>query len=223
VQYTDYTFAGNDYQPEEAMRIGLNYLPVAGGKRPQAGSRTGMALLLLAFLTACATTLPVRTDYDRQADFSRYHTFAWVSDNPLLVPVGASPEISPMTRQHILNAIETALKSKGYTMAADRKDADFTVAFTVGTRDRIDIDSYPVAYRGGWYWRHSFWYYEVRTWTYQEGTLAIDIFDQASHQPIWHGHTSKRITESDRANPVPIINEAVNAILAKFPPKKYRG
>lgn len=201
------------------MNTGINDTPAgATNRRGTSMLRAGLAVAVLGLLAACATTLPVRTDYDRQADFGRYHSFAWVSDNPLLVPVGGSPEVSPMTRRHIVSAIETALESKGYTRTADRKDADFTVAYTVGTRDRIDIDSYPVAYRGGWYWRRSFWYYEVRTWTYQEGTLAIDIFDRASHQPVWHGHTSKRITASDRANPAPVIQEAVNAILAKFPP-----
>lgn len=188
-------------------------------ERQKSALRVGICLVLLGMLAACATTWPVRTDYDKQADFSRYRTFAWVSDNPQLVPVGGNPEISPLSRQRIVTAIETALESKGYTKAADRKDADFAVAFTVGTRDRIDIDSYPAMYRGGWYWRHSFWYYEVRTWSYQEGMLAIDIFDQATHQPVWHGFTSKRITSGDRANPAPVIQAAVNAILAKFPPK----
>jgi len=180
-----------------------------------------MALVLCALISACATTLPVRTDYDRQADFSGYHTFAWVSDNPLIAPAGGNPEVSPLTRSRIISAIESTLESKGYGKAADRKNADFAVAFTVGTRDRIDIESYPVSYRGSWYGRHSFWYYEVRTWPYQEGMLSIDIFNQATHQPVWHGFTSKRITEGDRANPAPAIQEAVNAILAKFPPQKH--
>lgn len=182
------------------------------------GGRTGFACLLLALLGACAGTLPVRTDYDRQADFSGYRTYTWVSDNPMLTPEGGNPAISPLTRRRIVTAIESELQRKGYTTAGSPEQADFAVAFTVGTRDRIDIDSYPTAYRGNWYWRHSFWYYDVRTWTYQEGMLAIDIFDQATHQPVWHGFTSKRITSSDRKDPASIIHQAVGAILAKFPP-----
>lgn len=176
----------------------------------------GVVLVAVVLLAACATTLPVRMDYDRQADFSGYRTFTWISDNPL---IGSNPEVSALTRSRIITAIGNELERKGYAKAASRDDADFAVGFTVGTRDRIDIDSYPVAYRGSWYRRHSFWYYEVQTWTYQEGMLAIDIFDQATHQPVWHGFTSKRITAGDRANPAPVIQEAVAAILAKFPPQ----
>jgi len=183
------------------------------------GIRAGVVLLVLALLGACSTTLPVRTDYDHQADFSGYRTFTWISDNPLITPEGGNPAISPLTRQRVVTAIESELQLKGYTRANSRDQADFAVAFTVGTRDRIDIDSYPIAYRGNWYWRQSFWYYDVRASTYQEGMLAIDIFDQATHQPVWHGFTSKRITSGDRKDPASIIHQAVAAILAKFPPQ----
>ena len=179
----------------------------------------GISLVLLALLVACATTLPVRTDYDKTADFSGYRTYAWVSDNPMIIAKGDNPEISPLTRSRIITAIEDELQRKGYTKAANRDDADFAVAFTVGTRDRIDINAYPLSYRGSWYWRHTFWDYEIRTQTYREGMLAIDIFDQQTRKPVWHGFTHKRITGSDRDNPTPIIQKAVAAILSRFPPK----
>jgi hypothetical protein len=202
------------------MQPGMMNIP-AGRRRKWLSSvvPAGIGLLLLALLTSCATTFPVRTDFDRQADFSGYRTFTWISDNPLIVPDGGNPEISPLTRSRIVTAIENELERKGYVKAARGQNADFAVGFTVGTRDRIDIDSYPSAYRGSWYWRHSFWYYDVRTWHYQEGMLAIDVFDQATHRPVWHGFTSKRITSGDRENPAPVIREAVAAILAKFPPR----
>jgi hypothetical protein len=179
----------------------------------------GSSLFLLALLAACASTLPVRTDYDKTADFSGYRTYTWVSDNPMIIAKGDNPEISPLTRSRIITAIENELQHKGYSKAAVRDDADFAVAFTVGTRDRIDINAYPLSYRGSWYWRHTFWDYEIRSQTYQEGMLAIDIFDQHTRKPVWHGFTHKRITGSDRDNPTPIIQKAVAAILAKFPPK----
>jgi hypothetical protein len=182
--------------------------------------RAGISLVLLVLLAACATTLPVRTDFDKQANFSGYRTYTWVSDNPMIIAAGDNPEISPLTRSRIITAIENELQRKGYTKAAMRDQADFAVAFTVGTRDRIDINAYPAAYRGYWYWRHTFWDYEIRSQTYQEGMLAIDIFDQRTHKPVWHGFTHKRITGSDRDNPAPVIQEAVAAILAKFPPKQ---
>lgn len=178
-----------------------------------------IGLVLLALLGACATTMPVRTDYDRNADFSDYRVFTWVSDNPMIMPEGGNPRISPLNRQRIIDAIEAELKRKGFSRTGGGQSADFAVAFTVGTRERIDFDSYPLAYRSSWYWRPSYWDYEIRARTYEEGMLAIDIFDESTHKPVWHGFTQKRITGSDRSDPAPVIREAVAAILAKFPPQ----
>ena len=53
---------------------------------------------------------------------------------------------------------------------------------------------------------------------YTEGMLAIDIFDNASREPVWHGWARKRILGADVANPETAINAAVSAILEDFPP-----
>ncbi len=178
-----------------------------------------IGLVLLALLGACATTLPVRTDHDRQADFSGYRTFSWISDNPMIVADGEDPRISPLNRQRIVDAIEAELQRKGFDKVVSDEKADFAVAFTVGTRERIDYDSYPRPYRRSWYWRPSYWDYEIRARTYEEGMLAIDIFDEDTRKPVWHGFTRKRITSADRSDPEPVIREAVAAILARFPPQ----
>jgi hypothetical protein len=60
----------------------------------------------------------------------------------------------------------------------------------------------------------------VRTRQYTEGQLAIDILDVADHRPIWHGSVARRVTQSDLGEPGPALEEAVQAIAAKFPPER---
>lgn len=48
--------------------------------------------------------------------------------------------------------------------------------------------------------------------------LAIDVFDVAERQPVWHGVASKMINESDREDAAGTIKAAVDAILEGFPP-----
>ncbi len=72
--------------------------------------------------------------------------------------------------------------------------ADFVVAYTVGTREKIVSTSYPTTYQGDWGWHlYGRYYYqtEVEHRTYTEGTLGIDIFDGKSKEPVWHGWASK--------------------------------
>lgn len=178
----------------------------------------GISLTLIMMISACATILPVRMDYDRQADFSDYRTYTWMGDDPLIVPDGRSPEVSALNLRRIVTAIENELARKGYDKVSTGESADFAVAFTVGTRERVDVDSYPFMYRDNWRWRPRYWDYEIRTRTYQEGMLAIDIFDGTDRIPVWHGFTHKRITRSDMVDPTDTIREAVAAILTRFPP-----
>ena len=80
--------------------------------RHKTGLPAAITLVVLGLLAACATPLPVRTDFDRQADFSGYRTYTWVSDNPMIIAAGDNPEISPLTRSRIVTAIENELQRK---------------------------------------------------------------------------------------------------------------
>jgi len=190
----------------------------SGCKRPISSVSAVGILAYLVLLGACTTVLPVRTDFDREADFSGYQTYTWMGDNPLVLPDGRSPEVSALNLSRIVTAIENELARKGYDKAAAGGSADFAVAITVGTRERIDVNSYPLIYRDNWRWRSHYWDEEIRTSTYEEGMLAIDIFDGGKRVPVWHGFTNKRITQSDMDDPTDAIREAVTAILARFPP-----
>ena len=54
--------------------------------------------------------------------------------------------------------------------------------------------------------------------SYTEGTLGVDIFDEKTRKPIWHGWVTKIITDGDRENPSPAIKKAVEALMRAFPP-----
>ncbi len=179
-----------------------------------------VVLLLGALLSACAT---VRSGahHDKSVSFDNYQSFAWIAENPLIIGGGHRETISPLTRKMIVQSIENELVRKGFLYVENREQADFVVAYTVGTREKIDSTSYPSAYGGAWGWHMYGQYYyqtEVVHRTYTEGTLGIDIFDGKSKEPVWHGWASKSVTSADRSDPSPAIEEAVAAIIKRFPP-----
>jgi hypothetical protein len=167
---------------------------------------TGAALLL----ASCATKPEIASDYDRSVNFAAYHTFTLMQREHRGI---ANPLVAVRVQQDITQALER----RGYTPAADPVSADFTVDFTIGAQDRVDIHSYPATsagpFLGGPFWGSSI---DVRQ--YREGTLAIDVFDQHTHRPAWHGSAQKELTRKDLEQPAEPISEAVNSVLAKFPP-----
>lgn len=182
--------------------------------------KLGPFVILGLVLSGCAT-IKSGSHHDESASFESYRSFSWIANEPLIVGTGNDPSVSPLTQKKIVDAIAGELARKGFVFTADRGAADFIVAYTVGTRDRIEATSYPTAYQGAWGWHlYGRYYYdiEVEHRMYTEGTLGVDIFDGKTKQPVWHGWATKTISSADRQDPSPSIDKAVAGLFAAFPP-----
>ncbi len=180
-----------------------------------------VAILVFAMLLSSCSSIQTGSHHDESATFSHYRTFAWIAYDPLILGMREQPTISPLSKKKIVQAIEGELINKGYVYVTNPDTADFILSYTVGTRDKIDTMSYPSVYRAGWDWHtygRDFHQSKVIHRSYTEGTLAIDIFDGKSKQPVWHGWASKTISTSDRENPSPAIQKAVAQVIDQFPP-----
>jgi hypothetical protein len=179
--------------------------------------RHACLVLAASILSGCAS-VQVGSDYDKAASFAGYQSFAIMqrdhegAHNPLVV-----------TRAE--DAIREELVRKGYVAAANAQSADFTVDFTIGSKERTDVNSYPEPYGGagwGWggggWWGGGYWGNNLDVRQYREGTLSIDIFDAKSRRPVWHGWAKKELSRKDIEQSEQPIRHSVAAVLAKFPP-----
>jgi hypothetical protein len=173
----------------------------------------------ILILTGCAT-MQVGSDYDRQASFANFHTFAIMRREHHNVH-------NPLVVQRTEDAIAQDLVAKGYRQVSDPAGADFTVDFTVGSKERTDINSYPEPYAtmgwGGWgwgpgWWGGPYWGSSLDVRQVHEGTLSIDVFDAHTHRPVWHGWAKKDLSRKDIDHSEEPIRKAVAAVLADFPP-----
>jgi Domain of unknown function (DUF4136) len=186
---------------------------------PSAAARPLGLIAAMVILTAC-TTLRVGSDHDPAANFSAYHAYVWM---PPRTKIHESS--NPLVVQRAHDAIQNALSAKGYQLVTDASQADFVVDFTIGSRERTDVNSYPAPYAGPWSWRRSYWWgdpywgSEVDVRQYREGTISIDVFDARTHRPVWHGWARKELTQADLEHSNGSIREAVDSVLAQFPPK----
>jgi hypothetical protein len=182
-------------------------------------------LFALTLLGGCATGSPIRAyhDYNPAVDFASLRTWAFMSEHPMIVG-GVEAPVSPLLEERIMSAIRAELASKGFTAVDDPAAADFVVSFTIGSRDQIRVDEYPVNYQVnyGRYYRgraYGFGYgTETRVRQYTEGQLAVDLFEVASGAPAFHGSATKRIDQRDRDAPEQAIRAGIAEALAGFPP-----
>lgn len=185
-----------------------------GRIRGLAGFACAVAIVL--GLSACET-LRVGSDYDHTADFGGFHSFTWLPREDYGVR-------NPLIVERARKDIETRLEQKGYTYVTNPEAADFAVDFTIGARERTDIRTYPTPYGGPWswygprWWGYPYWGTGVDVHQYREGVLSIDVFDARTHRPVWHGWARKDLTRRDMEDSGRSIREAVDSVLAKFPP-----
>lgn len=183
-------------------------------------SFTGFALVLL--LAACGPTLKVTSDYDHQANFSNYKTFAFYN------PVGDKSSISELNRNRIQNAVIAQMQAKGYT-EADTSSADLLVNTITVAKEGKNVTANTDYYGyGGFYRPYGYWgggmgmatsttNYSVDK--YIDGSLIIDVVDRAKRNMVWHGVGNSEI-DSPLKDPDTQIPKAIAKIMSSFPTKQ---
>ena len=166
------------------------------------------ALLLFLAVTSCVS-VKVASDYDKNANFSSYKTFAFFK------PGIDKAEINDLDKRRILRAIEAELLAKGFTKS---EDPDMLVSIFTKSREKINVynDGFgPYGYGWGWYpW---YWnsYSSVSRST--EGVLYIDLVDAKKKELVWQGQGTGYLTQNMEKKEER-IKEFVNKILEKYPP-----
>ncbi|HEX7896907.1 MAG TPA: DUF4136 domain-containing protein [Planctomycetota bacterium] len=153
------------------------------------------AILVLA---AGCSGVSTSTDYDPQADFSRLRTYDWLPGRP---------QTDSLTDARIARAVDDGLLARGYARAPR---PDFHVAYQVSVGRRVDSIPGSYGWRGG---------YGTEVHTYDEGTLVLDVIEPTSKTLLWRG-TATSVVDPNRTPEErdAKIREAVEKLLAKFPP-----
>jgi len=167
------------------------------------------AVILL--LAGCAA-YTVRTDYDRDIDFSVYKTYDFVPEmrnNRARRTTMRPPAKDGLIQKRIEGAVDNGMTSKGFTKVENRT-SDILIAFHTGVNDKVDVDRFGYHYGRRWQSRG------VSVHHYKQGTLILDFIDRQTKELIWRGWATSVVDESSRSQEK--IDDAVAKILAEFPP-----
>jgi hypothetical protein len=164
-------------------------------------------------LVASCSSLRVSHDYDTRFDFSRIKTYTWVPSEP-------SAGVSGLTIQRVQSAVDRELAAKGYTKSDENPDARIAMHAAVSEKYTVTDRSYGFSY--GRHWRYvDAGYVEVDS--YEQGTLILDVIDAATNAAVWRGIGTRVVQRNlSPAQREERINEAVEKILAQFPPSAAR-
>jgi Domain of unknown function (DUF4136) len=168
----------------------------------------GFCFLLM---TGTALAQKVTVDYDNDANFSNYKTYAFGQGTP-------APET--LTDQRIREAIEGQLAAKGLTRVESNPDLFVVYHCAVNKQTQLNTTSL-----GGWGWGPGWRRWGgigggdaiTRVQQIPVGNLIVDIGDTAGKRYIWRGTASKTLSSNPEKN-AKTIDEEVRKMFEKFPP-----
>lgn len=168
-------------------------------------------LVLLVVMTSC-DSVRVATDYDKNANFTNYKTFAFFKTGI------DKAEISDLDKRRILRAIESELLAKGFTKS---ENPDLLISLFTKSNQRVDVYNNYWGY-GSWGWGGygpgwGWGWNQPNVSTSTEGTLYIDLIDANKKELVWQGmgtgYLSRNMDKKEE-----LIKEFVAEIMKKYPP-----
>ncbi|MGA3210870.1 MAG: DUF4136 domain-containing protein [Terriglobales bacterium] len=170
------------------------------------GTALTMAFVLL--MSTFMAAQDVKTNYMPGTDFTKYHTYKWVTIEGVRYP-------DQIVDQQIRMAIDTQMTAKGF-IKTETDTADLDVAYQAAVTEQKEWNAYGMG--GGW--RMGGGMATATSTTIQTGTLAVDFYDPARKELLWRGTATKTLNPS--SNPEKNqknLNNAVEKLLKNFPPK----
>lgn len=171
---------------------------------------------MAALLAACASGPTVKSDYDRQADFSRYRTFGYMS------PLGTDKAgYSTLLTERLKDATRGQMEMRGYVY--DAANPDLLVNFNGKLQQKTEVSQAPAppmgpyyGYRSGFYGGWPGYGWNDTVYQYTEGTLNIDLVDPRRKQLVWEGVAVGEVRDPEAATSPQSIEKEVAQVFSQY-------
>ena len=165
-------------------------------------------LVLVVALMGCsvATAQEVLADFLLGTDFSKYHTYKWIS-----IAGSAHPKQSVDAR--IKQSFDSHLASKGLSRI-DNDNTDLYIAYQAAVDQKKDWKRYNI---NGSPWGEMT---SVICPTLDVGTIVLDVYDPTARLLVWTGAATKTfdLTSSEEEN-IKNLDNAAQKMLRNYTPK----
>lgn len=174
---------------------------------------TALPLIALIILSTSCSSIRVATDYDKNANFDNFKTFAFFKTGI------DKAEINDLDKRRILRAIESELLAKGFTKS---ETPDLLISLFTKSTQRVNVYNNYWGYGAwgwggygpGWGWG---WNQQPSVSTTTEGTLFIDLIDTNKKELVWQGKGTGYLTKNMNKKEA-LIKEFVSKIMQNYPP-----
>ena len=177
-----------------------------------------LPLLLVLVTTSTALAQDVRYNFDKQANFSSFRTYRWVT-------IKGATQPSDLIDRQIKTTIDVELSKKGLTQINGEQPADLLIGYQTAIDQEKSFTSYDTGWGYGPGWYGGGWYgggggmTTGSTSTIYIGQLALDVYDSNPKTLVWRGTVSKTLDANAKPDKQQKnLTKSVAKLLKNFPP-----
>lgn len=173
-----------------------------------------LAVAFALFIAGCSS-VSITTDYDHEANFAAYKTFAWMTVSQDVVTANATTNMfqNSLVDKRFRSAVNARLQAKG--MSQDSASPDIYLMYHTGTENKVNVTNYGYGYGPRWGYGTG----GVDVQQYTQGTIILDFVDSKTKQLVWRGVATGALAQNpDPAKAEEKLNAVAYDLLEEYPP-----
>jgi Domain of unknown function (DUF4136) len=158
--------------------------------------------ILVCLAASMAVAQQVSVNYNHQASFSQYHTYAWGSNNTNQIRNSILAQVAQQD-------INTAMQGKGLQMVQESQNPDLVLTASGGEREQTSYSAWGMRGIGGGMGG-------ITPEQNVEATMIVSLYDSKTQSLIWRGIAQNTLNNNGNKNQE-MVQKAVQKMFKQWP------
>ena len=158
--------------------------------------------LAICLVSSFAMAQQVSVNYNHEANFSQYHTYAWGSNNKNAIQNSILAQVAQQD-------IESAMSAKGLQKVQESQNPDLVLTASGGEREQTSYNAWGMRGIGG----------GMGGITPEQNvisTMVVSLYDTKKQELVWRGIAQDTLSNNGNKNQKE-VNNAVNKMFKQWP------
>ncbi len=166
--------------------------------------KTNIAIcaLFLCVASTLAVAQQVSVNYDHNANFSQYHTYAWGSNNKNQIQNSILAQVAQQD-------IEAAMQQKGLQKVEESQNPDLVLTASGGEREQTSYNAWGMRGIGGGMGG-------ISPQQNVEATMVVSLYDVKAKSLVWRGIAQNTLNNNGNKNQE-MVQKAVQKMFKQWP------
>jgi hypothetical protein len=165
-------------------------------------AKLAFCALLICVASSVALAQQVSVNYDHNASFSQYHTYAWGSNNKNQIQNSILAQVAQQD-------IEAAMQQKGLQKVQESQNPDLVLAASGGEREQTSYNAWGMRGIGGGMGG-------ISPQENVEATMVVSLYDVKQKSLVWRGIAQNALNNNGNKNQE-MVEKAVQKMFKQWP------